>query len=59
MPEIDSKSNQQNCPRSISKAENKKIEDKGKGPSKTITNGAKGTISKLLRSTGKVLNSSK
>ncbi|XWS62173.1 hypothetical protein CRYUN_Cryun07bG0188300 [Craigia yunnanensis] len=62
MPEIDSKSTllgQQNCPRSISKVENNKIEDKGKGPLETITNGAKGTISKLLRSTRKVLNTSK
>ncbi|OMO93295.1 hypothetical protein COLO4_16995 [Corchorus olitorius] len=45
--------------KSTKKAESSKIEDKGKGPSKTVTNGAKETISKLLRSTRKVLNTSK
>ncbi|OMO77325.1 hypothetical protein CCACVL1_15079 [Corchorus capsularis] len=57
MPETNSKS--PTLIRSIKKAESSKIEDKGKGPSKTVTNGAKETISKLLRSTRKVLNTSK
>ncbi|EOY25131.1 Uncharacterized protein TCM_016544 [Theobroma cacao] len=60
MPGINSKSPllvQQNFPGSMSKAENNKIEDKGKGQSKT--NGTKETITKLLRSTRKVLNTSK
>lgn len=66
MPEINSKTytllgqQQIKCPGLISKTENNKIEeDKGKGPTKTITKEAKGTISKLLRSTRKVLSASK
>ncbi|XVF52001.1 hypothetical protein PTKIN_Ptkin04bG0230200 [Pterospermum kingtungense] len=54
MPEIHSKSTLlglQNCPN--------KIQDKGKGPTKTIATEAKGTITKLLKSTRKVLSASK
>ncbi|XVF11063.1 hypothetical protein REPUB_Repub07fG0237200 [Reevesia pubescens] len=62
MSEINSKSTllgQQNCTKSIAKAENKKMEEMGKGSSKTVANGAKETISKLLRNTRKVLKTSK